>query len=54
LDKFWFALFFSNAFSELYYLVKWIFSCKDILFPPSTNLIYDEVNKLGKVSKEEK
>lgn len=35
-------------------VVKWMFPCKGILFTSSTNLIQEELNKLGKISKEEK
>ncbi|WP_298782111.1 DASS family sodium-coupled anion symporter [uncultured Polaribacter sp.] len=35
-------------------LVKWFFPCKDILFTSSTNIINEELQKLGKISREEK
>ncbi|WP_288954981.1 DASS family sodium-coupled anion symporter [uncultured Polaribacter sp.] len=35
-------------------LVKWMFPCKGILFTSSANLIHEEVEKLGKISKSEK
>ena len=35
-------------------LVKWMFPCKGILFASSANLIHEEVEKLGKISKAEK
>jgi len=35
-------------------LVKWMFPCKDIVFISSVNVIDDEINNLGKISKEEK
>jgi sodium-dependent dicarboxylate transporter 2/3/5 len=35
-------------------LVKWMFPCKGILFTSSANLIYQELEKLGKISSEEK
>jgi len=35
-------------------LVKWMFPCNDIQFASSTNLISEELKKLGKISKEEK
>jgi sodium-dependent dicarboxylate transporter 2/3/5 len=35
-------------------LVKWMFPCKDILFTSSANVIDEELQKLGKISKEEK
>ena len=35
-------------------IVKWMFPCKDILFASSASLIDNELQKLGKVSKEEK
>ena len=35
-------------------LVKWMFPCKDIQFSSSANLIYEEVENLGKISKAEK
>ena len=35
-------------------LVKWMFPCNNIIFTSSTNLIANEVQKLGKITKEEK
>jgi sodium-dependent dicarboxylate transporter 2/3/5 len=35
-------------------LVKWMFPCKDIVFTSSGNVIAEEIEKLGKISKEEK
>lgn len=35
-------------------LVKWMFPCKDILFTSSAGLINQELEKLGKITKEEK
>mgnify|MGYP000577169400 CR=1 FL=1 len=35
-------------------LVKWMFPCKDIVFISSVNVIDEEINNLGKISKEEK
>ena len=35
-------------------LVKWMFPCNDIVFNSSANLIHEEVEKLGKISKKEK
>ena len=35
-------------------LVKWMFPCKDIVLTSSANVIDDEINNLGKISKEEK
>lgn len=35
-------------------LVKWIFPCKHIIFDASANLIAEELQKLGKITKEEK
>jgi sodium-dependent dicarboxylate transporter 2/3/5 len=35
-------------------LVKWMFPCKDIVFTSSGNVIDEEIEKLGKISKEEK
>jgi sodium-dependent dicarboxylate transporter 2/3/5 len=35
-------------------LVKWMFPCKDIVFTSSRNVIDEEIEKLGKISKEEK
>ena len=35
-------------------LVKWMFPCKDLLFTASSSLISEEIEKLGRVSKEEK
>jgi len=35
-------------------LVKWMFPCKNILFTSSANVIDKELQKLGKISKEEK
>lgn len=35
-------------------LVKWMFPCRSIKFTASSNLITDEINKLGVISKQEK
>jgi sodium-dependent dicarboxylate transporter 2/3/5 len=35
-------------------LVKWMFPCKDIVFVSSGNVIEEEIEKLGEISKEEK
>lgn len=35
-------------------LVKWMFPCNDIKFTTSSNVISDELKKLGKISKQEK
>ena len=35
-------------------LVKWMFPCKGIVFTSSANLIHREIEKLGKISSEEK
>jgi len=51
-----FGLPFSIVMVGLVYfvLVKWMFPCNDIQFSSSSNLISEELKKLGKISKEEK
>ena len=51
-----FGLPFSIIMVALVYLVlvKWMFPCNDIQFTSSSNLISDELKKLGKISKDEK